>query len=161
MTQAKPPSSGTSGTNFKTPARSSNLDILKSRLDAVQKMGQTRGEEPVGPDTSRWEIKDFLTFRINILYRMLDRQLKKGACGTSRFIDRRMEGPRPARHKFAHHRPRYCRDHLHGQVSRSAAPQRAWFSRDMRFVVRMSMTNVARFSRLRRKGKKNTRLLCV
>ena len=77
MTQAKPPSSATSGTNFKTPARSSNLHILKSRLDAVQKMGQTRGEEPVGPDTSRWEIKDFLTFRINILYRMLDRQLKK------------------------------------------------------------------------------------
>ncbi|MGH7874893.1 MAG: MarR family winged helix-turn-helix transcriptional regulator [Candidatus Binatia bacterium] len=30
-----------------------------------------------GPDTSSWEIKDFLTFRINLLYRLLDRQLKK------------------------------------------------------------------------------------
>jgi len=30
-----------------------------------------------GPDTSAWEIKDFLTFRINLLYRLLDRQFKK------------------------------------------------------------------------------------
>ena len=28
-------------------------------------------------DTRTWEIKDFLTFRINVLYRLLDRQLKK------------------------------------------------------------------------------------
>ena len=30
-----------------------------------------------GPDTENWEIKDFLTFRINVLYRLLDRQLKR------------------------------------------------------------------------------------
>ena len=36
-----------------------------------------RADESLGPDTSRWEIKDFLTFRINLLYRLLDRQLKK------------------------------------------------------------------------------------
>jgi DNA-binding MarR family transcriptional regulator len=77
MTQARQPSSATSGANFKTPARTSNLRMLKSRLDAVQKMSQARGENSAGPDTSHWEIKDFLTFRINILYRMLDRQLKK------------------------------------------------------------------------------------
>ena len=34
-------------------------------------------DEGLGPDTSKWEIKDFLTFRINLLYRLLDRQLKK------------------------------------------------------------------------------------
>lgn len=34
-------------------------------------------DERLGPDTSKWEIKDFLTFRINLLYRLLDRQLKK------------------------------------------------------------------------------------
>lgn len=36
-----------------------------------------RGDQRLGPDTSEWEIKDFLTFRINLLYRLLDRQLKK------------------------------------------------------------------------------------
>jgi DNA-binding MarR family transcriptional regulator len=36
-----------------------------------------RRDERLGPDTSKWEIKDFLTFRINLLYRLLDRQLKK------------------------------------------------------------------------------------
>jgi DNA-binding MarR family transcriptional regulator len=77
MPQVKLPSSVTSGTSFKTPAGTSNLRVWKSRLDVVQKMSQARGEERAGPDTSDWEIKDFLTFRINILYRMLDRQLKK------------------------------------------------------------------------------------
>jgi DNA-binding MarR family transcriptional regulator len=42
---------------------------------------RSRKAEPhdstLGPDTSSWEIKDFLTFRINVLYRLLDRQLKK------------------------------------------------------------------------------------
>jgi DNA-binding MarR family transcriptional regulator len=42
---------------------------------------RSREAEPddssLGPDTSTWEIKDFLTFRINVLYRLLDRQLKK------------------------------------------------------------------------------------
>jgi DNA-binding MarR family transcriptional regulator len=40
-------------------------------------INRARRDERLGPDTSRWEIKDFLTFRINILYRLLDRQLKK------------------------------------------------------------------------------------
>jgi len=77
MTQRKLPSSATGGANPTTLAGASNLRILKSQLDAVQKMDQARGDESTGPDTSQWETKDFLTFRINILYRMLDRQLKK------------------------------------------------------------------------------------
>jgi DNA-binding MarR family transcriptional regulator len=48
---------------------------------AIQKSFSTTApavvEDRVGPDTSKWEIKDFLTFRINLLYRLLDRQLKK------------------------------------------------------------------------------------
>ena len=75
MTQAKLPSSVSGGTDLKTPGGASHLRILKSRLDVVRKMDQARGDESTGPDTSHWEIKDFLTFRINILYRMLDRQL--------------------------------------------------------------------------------------
>ena len=31
----------------------------------------------LGPDATKWEIDDFLTYRINVLYRLLDRQLKK------------------------------------------------------------------------------------
>ena len=77
MAQAKLPSSVSGATDLKTPGGASHLRILKSRLDAVRKMDQARGDESTGPDTSHWEIKDFLTFRINILYRMLDRQLKK------------------------------------------------------------------------------------
>jgi DNA-binding MarR family transcriptional regulator len=40
-------------------------------------MPHGHGGELADPDTSHWQIKDFLTFRINILYRLLDRQLKK------------------------------------------------------------------------------------
>jgi DNA-binding MarR family transcriptional regulator len=36
-----------------------------------------RRDGRLDPDTSKWEIRDFLTFRINLLYRLLDRQLKK------------------------------------------------------------------------------------
>ena len=36
-----------------------------------------RRDGRLGPDPSNWEIRDFLTFRINLLYRLLDRQLKK------------------------------------------------------------------------------------
>jgi len=43
----------------------------------AQKSNPARRDDRLGPDTSRWEIKDFLTFRINLLYRLLDRQLKK------------------------------------------------------------------------------------
>jgi DNA-binding MarR family transcriptional regulator len=50
---------------------------LASRLETHQAIKRARRDERFGPDTSRWEIKDFLTFRINILYRLLDRQLKK------------------------------------------------------------------------------------
>ena len=45
--------------------------------ELAQKSDQARRDDRLGPDTSRWEIKDFLTFRINLLYRLLDRQLKK------------------------------------------------------------------------------------
>jgi DNA-binding MarR family transcriptional regulator len=44
---------------------------------ALRDAGRSRRDERLGPDTSKWEIKDFLTFRINLLYRLLDRQLKK------------------------------------------------------------------------------------
>lgn len=53
------------------------LRALHSRLDAHQNRDRARRDGRSGPDTSNWEIKDFLTFRINILYRLLDRQLKK------------------------------------------------------------------------------------
>jgi DNA-binding MarR family transcriptional regulator len=43
----------------------------------VQKLNRSQREDRLGPDASTWEIKDFLTFRINLLYRLLDRQLKK------------------------------------------------------------------------------------
>ena len=42
-----------------------------------QKLDGDPGEDRLGPDASKWEINDFLTYRINVLYRMLDRQLKK------------------------------------------------------------------------------------
>jgi DNA-binding MarR family transcriptional regulator len=77
MTQAKQHSSASNRTSFKTPAKAGNLRVLQPHLDAREKIGQARGGEPAGPDTSNWEVKDFLTFRINILYRLLDRQLKK------------------------------------------------------------------------------------
>ena len=54
-----------------------HLRALHSRLDAQQNRDRARRDDRSGPDTSNWEIKDFLTFRINILYRLLDRQLKK------------------------------------------------------------------------------------
>lgn len=44
---------------------------------ALRDASRLRRDERLGPDTSKWEIKDFLTFRINLLYRLLDRQLKK------------------------------------------------------------------------------------
>jgi DNA-binding MarR family transcriptional regulator len=77
MTQAKPHSSASNAANFKVPARAGNLSVLQPQLDTRENMGQARRGAPAGPDTSQWEIKDFLTFRINILYRLLDRQLKK------------------------------------------------------------------------------------
>jgi len=52
-----------------------------SRSGGVAARIRSREAEPdnssLAPDTSTWEIKDFLTFRINVLYRLLDRQLKK------------------------------------------------------------------------------------
>jgi DNA-binding MarR family transcriptional regulator len=60
-----------------TIGRTSHLRVLNPRLDAHEKKDRARRGERWGPDTSNWEIKDFLTFRINILYRLLDRRLKK------------------------------------------------------------------------------------
>jgi DNA-binding MarR family transcriptional regulator len=51
------------------------------RPDVARKLGRSHEYERSGPDTSNWEIKDFLTFRVNILYRLLDRQLKKMLAG--------------------------------------------------------------------------------
>ena len=45
--------------------------------EVAQKSDGAPRDDRLGPDTSTWEIKDFLTFRINLLYRLLDRQLKK------------------------------------------------------------------------------------
>src|ERR687892_1542088 len=70
-------SSLSGGTDAKTPRRPRNLTALDSYLDAQQKLNRPRRDERSAPDTSEWEIKDFLTFRINVLYRLLDRQLKK------------------------------------------------------------------------------------
>jgi DNA-binding MarR family transcriptional regulator len=64
-------------TNPAIRARSSNLITVSSEIDAHHGIGCVRPDDRLGPDTSTWEIKDFLTFRINILYRLLDRQLKK------------------------------------------------------------------------------------
>ncbi len=69
MTQAMLRSGSRSVTNLKTSGR------IKAR--PAQRKGQPRRDERVGPDTSKWEIRDFLTFRINLLYRLLDRQWKK------------------------------------------------------------------------------------
>ena len=77
ISEARLRSSLTGGTSVKAPGRSANLSVVDSRLDAQQRMDRTRREQRGGPDTSQWEIQDFLTFRINVLYRLLDRQLKK------------------------------------------------------------------------------------
>jgi DNA-binding MarR family transcriptional regulator len=45
-------------------------------LPSLQKHREQH-EDRLGPDASNWEINDFLTFRINVLYRLLDRQQKK------------------------------------------------------------------------------------
>lgn len=51
------------------------------RIDGATARVRSREVEPnhstLEADTRTWEIKDFLTFRINVLYRLLDRQLKK------------------------------------------------------------------------------------
>ena len=51
------------------------------RIDDATARVRSREVEPnhltLETDTRTWEIKDFLTFRINVLYRLLDRQLKK------------------------------------------------------------------------------------
>ena len=65
------------GTNAKTPCLPRKPTALGSYLDVRQKINRTGREERGGPETSKWEIKDFLTFRINVLYRLLDRRLKK------------------------------------------------------------------------------------
>jgi DNA-binding MarR family transcriptional regulator len=75
--EAKLRSSRSGRTRVKAPGRSGNLSVLDSPRDAQQRMDRTRREQRGGPDTSKWEIRDFLTFRINVLYRLLDRQLKK------------------------------------------------------------------------------------
>src|SRR5690349_16978247 len=49
----------------------------RTRAAAASDFRLSDGDDLLGPDTSTWEIKDFLTFRINLLYRLLDRQLKK------------------------------------------------------------------------------------
>lgn len=59
-----------SGTSSKVGYRTSAAQAPDPKLGF-------HGDERLGPDTSKWEIKDFLTFRINLLYRLLDRQLKK------------------------------------------------------------------------------------
>src|SRR5919109_2733177 len=70
-------SSSRGGINAKTPCRPRKPTALGSRLGVRQKINRTGREERGGPETSKWEIKDFLTFRINVLYRLLDRRLKK------------------------------------------------------------------------------------
>lgn len=46
-------------------------------LPSLEKRDRDPSADRLGPDASTWEINDFLTFRINVLYRLLDRQLKK------------------------------------------------------------------------------------
>ena len=70
-------SSLSGGTDAKTPYRPRKPTALDAGLGARQKINRTRREEPGAAETSELEIKDFLTFRINVLYRLLDRQLKK------------------------------------------------------------------------------------
>jgi DNA-binding MarR family transcriptional regulator len=74
MTHAKLHSPASPGAGFKTPAGASRPRAFPH---FAERMRQAHGGESSGPDASQWEIKDFLTFRINILYRLLDRQLKK------------------------------------------------------------------------------------
>jgi DNA-binding MarR family transcriptional regulator len=57
-------------------ASSKFTDRTGAAADSDSMRGLTHNDG-LGPDTSKWEIKDFLTFRINVLYRLLDRQLKK------------------------------------------------------------------------------------
>lgn len=70
--QATLVSSSSTGAHAKISARSGDV-----RHKGSQRAGHLRRDDRLGPDTSKWEIKDFLTFRINLLYRLLDRQLKK------------------------------------------------------------------------------------
>jgi DNA-binding MarR family transcriptional regulator len=58
-------------------ARAREVSSPAANPRALRDAGRLRRDERLGPDTSKWEIKDFLTFRINLLYRLLDRQLKK------------------------------------------------------------------------------------
>ena len=75
--QATLVSSSSIGAHAKTSARSGDVRSLHPKHDGSRRDGQLRRDDRLGPDTSKWEIKDFLTFRINLLYRLLDRQLKK------------------------------------------------------------------------------------
>ena len=63
--------------SFQSTGNRSNTFDRTGAAPALDCKPGIRGDERLGPDTSEWEIKDFLTFRINVLYRLLDRQLKK------------------------------------------------------------------------------------
>lgn len=75
--QATLVSSSSTGVQAKISARSRNVRLRHLKHDRSRRAGHLRRDDRLGPDTSKWEIKDFLTFRINLLYRLLDRQLKK------------------------------------------------------------------------------------
>jgi len=63
--------------SFQSTGNRSNTFDRTGAAPALDCKPGIRADERLGPDTSEWEIKDFLTFRINLLYRLLDRQLKK------------------------------------------------------------------------------------
>jgi DNA-binding MarR family transcriptional regulator len=75
--QATLVSSSSTGAHAKISARSGDARSRHPKHDGSRRADQIQHDDRLGPDTSKWEIKDFLTFRINLLYRLLDRQLKK------------------------------------------------------------------------------------
>ena len=75
--QATLVSSSSTGAHAKISARSGDVRSRHPKHDGSRRADQIQHDDRLGPDTSKWEIKDFLTFRINLLYRLLDRQLKK------------------------------------------------------------------------------------
>jgi DNA-binding MarR family transcriptional regulator len=77
MRKSSPAILGLSSSPRAHATRSADVNSPAAKQHTFREANRLRRDGRLGPDTSKWEIRDFLTFRINLLYRLLDRQLKK------------------------------------------------------------------------------------